>query len=63
MTREEKLRKAAVIAVAYYVEQERNTAMMATDSNAKTKWNQAGRTFQLNMKRMLQQRRSITQLV
>ncbi len=61
MTREEKLKKAVAIAVAYYVEAENTSVLTATKNKAKTTWDQAGKSFQLKMKRMLQQRGSISQ--
>ena len=59
MTREEKLKKAVAVAVAYYVEQENTAILTATKNKAKTTWNQAGKSFQLKMKSMLQHRGSI----
>ncbi len=59
MTKEEKIKKAVAIAVAYHIEQENVSVLTATNNKANTTWNQAGKSFQLKMKRMLQHRGSI----
>lgn len=59
MTREQKLKKAVAIAVAYYVEQEKAEFLADRNNKSKTGWNQAGKTIQMNVQRMMQQRTSI----
>jgi len=58
MTREDKLKKAVAVAVAYYIEQEKADMLMA-EKRHKTGWNQASKTIQMNVQRMIQQRGSI----
>ncbi|MGF7138456.1 hypothetical protein [Roseimarinus sediminis] len=59
MTREEKIKKAVAIAVAYYIEQEKTALKAETSVKAGTGWNQAGKAIHMNMKRMIQHRGSI----
>jgi hypothetical protein len=58
MTREDKIKKAVAVAVAYHIEQEKADLLLA-ESKHKTGWNQAGKTIQMNVQRMIQQRGSI----
>lgn len=59
MTREEKLKKAVAVAVAYYIEQEKSEILAERRNKVKTGWNQASKTIQMNVQRMIQQRGSI----
>ena len=55
MTREEKIKKAAVIAVAYYVEQEK--AQMVKDQNtSKVSWGRSGVEITMAKTKVVQRR-------
>lgn len=59
MTREEKIKKAVAVAVAYYIEQEKTELLAERKNKVKTGWIQASKTIQMNVQRMIQQRASI----
>jgi hypothetical protein len=59
MTRQDKIKKVIAIAVAYYIDQEKTALNAQMNGRTGKKWNKAGKAFQLNMKRMMQQRGSI----
>ncbi|MGK7394663.1 MAG: hypothetical protein ACNS62_08820 [Candidatus Cyclobacteriaceae bacterium M3_2C_046] len=59
MSREEKIKKAVAIAVAYFVEQEKATLWAEKANRTQNNWMQASKTIQMNMQQMIHQRASI----
>jgi len=53
MTREEKKKKAALIAVAYYLEQEKSVCRENPDCNS---WSRVGRETRMNDRTVVQRR-------
>lgn len=52
----EKKRKAAMIAVAYYIEQEKANVANANDLNRPGKWAQTGKEIAMNNRFVIQRR-------
>lgn len=52
----EKKRKAAMIAVAYYIEQEKASAAAANELNRPGKWVQTGKEIAMNNRFVIQRR-------
>lgn len=60
MTRQEKIKKVIAIAVAYYVEKEKAALQAQMGGRTGKQWHKAGKAFQMNMKRLMQQRGNIS---
>ncbi|MCC5930796.1 MAG: hypothetical protein JJU28_16245 [Cyclobacteriaceae bacterium] len=60
MTRQEKIKKVIAIAVAYYIDQEKTALNAQTSGRSGKQWNKAGKAFQMNMKKLMQQRGSLS---
>ena len=60
MTREEKIKKAVAVAVAYYVEQEKALSAERASKARTTGWNKASKAIHMNAQRIIQQRGSIS---
>lgn len=56
MTRSEKIKKAVAIAVAYYLQQEKASAIEQRPVNSRTGWLNASKAIQMSGRQIFQQR-------